>query len=515
MERRVFLKTCAALAGARSLAAKSLYADTLDRLFEPASRPVPGIIDVGSTKQAFLDEYLIFEASKISTFMTRPEKYAKNPILIADREWEPRSLGIEITGNTVIYDEEEKLFKMWYLAWVLPDGRRPWCYATSQDGYNWEKPELGIYEFNGSKRNNILAAWGDPNYFNVIKDPHDPEPKRRYKAFGEYEGPRANHTGGAAVAFSADGLHWHQYEGNPVVRHGPDMGDAPSILGWDPHIKKYVFWPRPGAKLAPEIYGNGDHRHIRSYAYSTSEDFIHWTPSKLMMTPDYKDRVDYQYMQLTGGIDGQFYVGFNAMLETFEQTWDVFLMTSRDGFHWNWVDRKLPFLGRGEVGTYDAGYMTPSGPIFHDGKVWIYYGAFSGAHSQNQTKLGENNLTIALCTLPQNRWVGLMAGPYRGTIVTHPLRFEGSKLIVDIEAAVPQLKPRVPPRFDECDVRVSLEGRSGGRLDGFTADRCEPLTASGVQEVKWKGVDVGDLAGQPVRVRFDMRNVALYSLQFV
>ena len=32
MERRVFLKTCAALAGARSLAAKSLYADTLDRL---------------------------------------------------------------------------------------------------------------------------------------------------------------------------------------------------------------------------------------------------------------------------------------------------------------------------------------------------------------------------------------------------------------------------------------------------------------------------------------------------
>ena len=203
------------------------------------------------------------------------------------------------------------------------------------------------------------------------------------------------------------------------------------------------------------------------------------------------------------------------MRETFEPTWDVFLMTSRDGFHWNWVDRKLPFLGRGEVGTYDAGYMTPSGPIFHDGKVWIYYGAFSGAHSQNQTQLGENNLTIALCTLPQNRWVGLMAGPYRGTIVTHPLRFEGSKLIVDIEAAVPQLKPRVPPRFDECDVRVSLEGRSGGRLDGFTADRCEPLTASGVQEVKWKGVDVGNLSGQPVRVRFDMRNVALYSLQFV
>jgi hypothetical protein len=124
--------------------------------------------------------------------------------------------------------------------------------------------------------------------------------------------------------------------------------------------------------MAPEIYGNGDHRHIRSYGYSTSDDFIHWTPTRMMLTPDRDERNDYQYMQFTAGIDGEFYIGFNAMHETHEQTWDIFLMSSRDGFHWNWIDRKVPFLGRSEYPGYDAGYMTPSGPIFHDNRVWIY-----------------------------------------------------------------------------------------------------------------------------------------------
>src|SRR5207248_4020502 len=243
------------------------------------------------------------------------------------------------------------------------------------------------------------------------------------------------------------------------------------MLGWDHRIRKYVYYPRPGHPLAPEIYGNGDHRHIRSYGYSTSDDFIHWTPTQVMMTPDYADRNDYQYMQFTAGIDGEFYLGFNAMHETHEQTWDIFLMSSRDGFHWNWIDRKVPFIGRSNPPAYDAGYMTPSGPIFHDNKVWIYYGAFSGAHSENQSKLGADGMSVALCTLPQNRWMGLMAGPHRATIVTRPLIYKGSKLMVDIDAGLSMEKPRNPPRYDECEARAALEDQSGGRIEGFTMDR--------------------------------------------
>ena len=182
------------------------------------------------------------------------------------------------------------------------------------------------------------------------------------------------------------------------MRHGPNMGDAPSVMGWDPRIERYVFGPRPGHRLALGIYGNGDHRHIRSYGYATSKDVIRWAPTKVMLTSNHADRVDYQYMQMTdGGINGKFDIGFNAVVETFKQTRDIFLMSSRDGCNWTWIDRELPVIGRGEVGTCDDDYTTPSGPIFHDGKVGIYYGAFSGAHSANRKNVVEMVMAIALC----------------------------------------------------------------------------------------------------------------------
>src|SRR3989442_10007351 len=113
-----------------------------------------------------------------------------------------------------------------------------------------------------------------------------------------------------------------------------------------------------------------------------------------MLAPE--DRVDSQYMQFTAGIDGDFYVGFLMVHETHEQTWDTFLLSSRDGFHWTWIDRKVPFLGPGEVGSYDAGYMTPSGPIVHDAKIWIYYRAFSDAHSYVPSNMGTDIMTVPL-----------------------------------------------------------------------------------------------------------------------
>jgi hypothetical protein len=158
--------------------------------------------------------------------------------------------------------------------------------------------------------------------------------------------------------------------------------------------------------------------------------------------------------------------------------------------------------------------MTPSGPIFHDGKVWIYYGAFRGAHSYNKTNLGNNQMTVALCTLPQNRWLGLLAGPQRGTLVTKPLLFTGSKLIVDLDASVPLQAPHQPPRFDECALRAAIEDQSGGAIEGFGIERSNILSRSGPQEISWAGADLGKLAGKPVRIRFEMRNTALYSFQF-
>ena len=54
------------------------------------------------------------------------------------------------------------------------------CYAMSKDGLHWEKPELGLIDFNGSKKNNIVIEY--THGVAVMKDLHETDPQNRYKA---------------------------------------------------------------------------------------------------------------------------------------------------------------------------------------------------------------------------------------------------------------------------------------------------------------------------------------------
>lgn len=500
-------------------------------LVQPAPTPVAGVVQIGGTKQRFLDDDLIAARSHLSRYMTRPVKHG--PVLVHDRPWESENAeaggypfsGVQISGQTVLYDEDEQLFKMWYNPWAFYEDRiRPWCYAVSRDGLQWEKPALGIYSFHGSQENNILLATNDAKYFNVMKDPRDPDRARRYKAIGESE---VRGGSGMAVAFSPDGLHWTPYSGNPVVRKGRDIADCPTMLGWDDRIQKYVYYPRPGPPLATRVLAKGyfespdrvnpNDGQLRTIGYSTSDDFVNWSPTELMLAPDEHDRADFQYYQMTAARDGDHYIGFLHMLQTHEQTFDVYLMTSRDGFHWNRVSRELPFLRRGELDSFDDGYLTPSGPIVHDGQVWIYYGAYSGAHSAEPSPLGVDTMTIALATLPADRYVGLLAGLNLGTLVTRPVVFVGGKLLVDMDASLPgkATQDLTQRKFDEADLRVAVLDEWGGDIPGLGLADCRMLYGRGVQEVEWQGGDLRAWAGKPVRLRFEFRNAALYGFQFV
>lgn len=71
-----------------------------------------------------------------------------------------------VSAHSVMFDAEEGLFKMWYntshyTMWRSEQENRYtyWnCYATSKDGIVWEKPELDIVEYEGSKKNNIVMT---------------------------------------------------------------------------------------------------------------------------------------------------------------------------------------------------------------------------------------------------------------------------------------------------------------------------------------------------------------------
>jgi len=168
----------------------------------------------------------------------------------------------------------EGVFHMWYFGNYGPEpaiigygqGSHPgkaFCYARSTDGIHWEKPNLGLVEFNGSKSNN-LVLFPEPAprpAAAVLYDPEDPRPERRFKL--AYEADNQG-TARLCVAFSPDGLRWTLSALNPV---GP-------------------FFEMAGiAKVRGKYYINGQdatraHKAFASRQLATfvSADFEHWSP---------------------------------------------------------------------------------------------------------------------------------------------------------------------------------------------------------------------------------------------
>ena len=74
-------------------------------------------------KQLFLDDEHNAERSRLLRVLQRPEKVSDGPIVVPDRPWEVRD-GEARAGNgngSVLFDPDERTFKMWYETWG-PDG---------------------------------------------------------------------------------------------------------------------------------------------------------------------------------------------------------------------------------------------------------------------------------------------------------------------------------------------------------------------------------------------------------
>ena len=64
-------------------------------------------------------------------------------------------------------------------------------------------------------------------------------------------------------------------------------------------------------------------------------------------------------------------------------------------------------------------------------------------------------------------------------------------------------------------VRVEIQDAAGKPIPGFTLDDCPEIIGDEIARmVAWKaGPDVSRLAGQPVRLRFVMKDADLYSIR--
>ena len=88
------------------------------------------------------------------------------------------------------------------------------CFATSRDGYTWQKPNLGLVQYNGSTDNNVVQLPGGENdsvFCGVVfHEPDDPDPARRFKAV------LAINKRLTAVV-SSDGVRWREIDSRPEL----------------------------------------------------------------------------------------------------------------------------------------------------------------------------------------------------------------------------------------------------------------------------------------------------------
>ena len=146
------------------------------------------MIDIGSRKQLFVDDYAIGKMDDVWQVLNPARKHPANPLVRGDRPWES---GIVYMYGSVLYDAAENRYGMWYHQ-HLPPGeeygdrhRADLLYATSVDGIHWEKPDLGVCDLDGSTANNVVLRGhqtGWQSVQNIVYDPSDPDSQKRYKA---------------------------------------------------------------------------------------------------------------------------------------------------------------------------------------------------------------------------------------------------------------------------------------------------------------------------------------------
>jgi hypothetical protein len=528
-------------------------------------------IQIGDQKQLMLDDDVIDQTINCQRQFHRPVKYERNPLIEADKTWEQGGAGTYLFGGTVVFDEEAQVFKMWYRTdklvrlpaggFEIPKGGYSACYAVSKDGLKWEKPPLGLTEYEGSSQNNILPPGvGGKDYVrrpNLIKDYEEPDPEKRYKMV------YMDSIGGKFVlakAYSRDGIHWRMNIGTPVRFEEPLVPNG-VLFGWDPRNHQYLLIHRKSGSINADVDG----RKVRTehaFVSSTSSDFENWgNTQEIIRRNEQMDppKWDPSHVGVVAAVlytENQ-YVGFldtcmtHYVADVPQHLWSVYstehaehkteLITSRDGRHWKRVAPHWAFLPPGLWGTWDRDHVALSKPIVRNDEILIYYTGNNlpckaqlpdhpQHHLVDKVIYGQRmGYAIGLAKLRLDGFASIEGYDPEGTLTTHPLIFEGDHLVINARAPEkpfagvsmthPITNARETVRAAEGPfgkVRVEILDAQGIPQKGFGVAESDPFSGDEIRHVvTWKGNrDVSHLAGKPIRLRFYLANAALYSFKF-
>lgn len=445
------------------------------------------VADIGSRRELFVDRFLFGRASGVELRLHHPRP--REVALVCDEPWEGNTSGY----FTVFRDGD--LYRMYYRgsSHDVRTGRsspQVTCYARSRDGVHWEKPDLGICEFEGSADNNIVWTGPGTHNFTPFKDSNPGcRPEARYKAL-------ARHDGGLLAFRSEDGLHWKLIREEPVITKG--AFDSQNLAFWD---------ARAGAYRA---YFRDFRRGVRDIKTCTSEDFVHWTEPRWL---DYGDapaehlytnavRPYFRAPHILMGFPKRFMPSRNRLGHPVDGVSDGVFMTSRDGRRWH---RRLeaflrPGMQRERWGSRNnmiAWGIVTTEPERVDAPAEL------SLYASENYYAGSGVARLRRHTLRLDGFVSLHAGYRGGELLTRPVKFQGGEMTINYSTSA------------AGSVRVGVCDLDGEPIEGFGVRDCPPIYGDTVDEVvRWEsGSDLSAVAGRPVRLRFRLKDADLYSFR--
>ncbi len=476
-----------------------------------------GIIDIGSRRELLVDDHLIASISRDAALRLHrpvPQEIA----LVTDATWEGNASGY----YTVFQDEGA--YRMYYRGWHFThdSGSLEYphyevvCLAESSDGITWSRPELGLVEYEGSRRNNIIIDARDDSSpainFVPFKDPNpNAADDARYKALANNRGYK-----GLFALGSPDGLHWNLLRDEPVITKG--YFDSQNLAFWDGERGEYRDYHR-------------DFRHGRDILTCVSSDFLDWTEPVWV---DYRPgRIAELY---TNQIIPYFraphiFVGFptryvdrpwSAAIDDLPERahrriradaqerygaalTDGLFMSSRDALTFNiWPEAYIrPGLRPVDNWTYGDNYqnwglVTTRSPIAgapDELSIYVNEGYWRG-----------QSASLRRYTMRVDGFVSLNAPLSGGEMVTKPLSFKGRDLELNFSASA------------AGSVRVEiLHAQVDTAIEGFGLADCVEILGDDLErKVRWEpGVDLSKLSGEAVRLRFVLHDADLFAYRFV
>jgi len=483
-----------------------------------------------------VDDFHVLYRAGTRRVLHPPIRHADNPLIAATEPWETA-----LAWNSVYRNPDTGRYQLWYQAYNHVeggDGRYGCvvCYAESEDGIYFSKPDLDFFPFGDRQQTNIvLLGSGGHSYrycCSVLVDPDEKDAERRYRmAYFDWTETSEGQRPGLCVAFSPDGVCWTKHAQAPLsaIAYGSmgdevplatdsdrpwaiplSMSDATDVF-FDPKRGVYAWY---GKMWIDGPDGRMAWKH--AMGRSESHDFLNWSTPELVCLPDDDDAPQVEFHTTPVFYHEGVYICLNQVLDRAigGGVIDVELMLSRDGFDWRRPFRDELFLPRGPSGTFEGGSMfTNSTPIMLDDEMRFYYGGYSAGATSADNRRHVSG--VGMATLPRDRFAGIT--PLERTDLPtqrRPVENVGQVTLRKFSAQS-ALSVQLNADASEGSVRVEVLDSAGRRVPGYTRQDAIEICGDCLRHpVAWRDRQLEDLEPGQYMLRLHLSRATVYAVHW-